>query len=534
MISGVISFDTVPMRSDRNGLDYAATFSKPARSVLVQAVDETGAVQDFSTTDDTGRYALTVPSLMNVRIQALSKMVSLESSVWDVDVLDNTSGNAPYALTGQSVSSDDADSVRNLHAPTGWDPDADGGDGAYRSVRASGPFNILDAVYQGLAKLTDVDESLTFPPLDVFWSVNNVPTDGTFSDGEVGGTYFVPSEPFRIVLVGAANLNTQEFDNHVIAHELGHFVQEVISRDHSMGGSWGLSRRLDPRIAFSEGWANAFSAIALDDTYYSDTFGARQQQAFGWDVERDETSSGNTGWYSPRSVQQIMYDLYDSDDDGADTISLGLGPLLDAFTDPEFIQGESLTTIYSFVDRLKANAPPGSDVEADIDAILSEEEIFGTGPFGKDELNAGALSSLFPSIYDGVSPFDVFRPLVLNGPATNVCSSDDYGTYNKLGIRSLFVFELDATTDLIMRAVETSPLDADNDTDPDFRIYENGVSWRNDSRQQDRLADSGADGRETWVGTLDDGTYVIDFYDWKNWEDNRSGDSCFEFTVVEN
>ena len=209
-------------------------------------------------------------------------------------------------------------------------------------------------------------------------------------------------------------------------------------------------------------------------------------------------------------------------------------PLLDVFTDPGFIEGESLTTIYSFMDRLKANALAGSDVDAGVDALMRAEEIFGTGPFGKGETNDGSLSALFPSIYDGVSPFDIFRSIIVDGPTLSVCSSDNYGTYNRLGVRSLFVFELDATTDLIMQAVETSPLDPDNNTDPDFRIYENGVSSRDDSRGQDRRADSGDDGEETWEGTLDAGTYVIDFYDWENWEDDTSGDSCFDFTLAEN
>ncbi|MEL7113132.1 MAG: hypothetical protein AAGK93_09365 [Pseudomonadota bacterium] len=537
MISGTISFDAVPLRSDREGLDYADTVEKPVRGVVVQAVDFTGIVQATGSTDEAGQYALTVPSLTDVRIQVQSKMVQSGTPGWDVEVLDNTSDDALYILTGQLVSSGDADSTRNLHAPSGWDPDADGGDGAYTSVRAAAPFSILDTMYLSLTKLSTADDSLTFPLLEVFWSRSNVPIYDDFDVGEVGGTYFSPGNslhPDRIVLLGAANLDTDEYDNPVVAHEFAHFIQEAISRDHSMGGPWGLTSGIDPRLAFSEGWANAFSAIVLDDTYYYDTFGPRQQRAFGWDIELDQTSSGRTGWYSPASVQQIMYDLYDSEDDGADTISLGLGPLIDAFTDPEFIQGKSLTTIYSFVDRLKANAPPGSELETAIDALMTDEEIFGTGPFGKDETNAGALSSLFPAIYDGVSPFDVFRPVVVDGPAMTICSSDDIGTYNRLGVRSLLVFELDATTDLIMQAVETSPLDPGTDTDPDFIIYENGVASENDSRGQDRLAESEDDGEETWVGTLDAGTYVIDFYDYDNWYDETSEDSCFDFTVAEN
>ena len=73
--------------------------------------------------------------------------------------------------------------------------------------------------------------------------------------------------------MGDANVDTDEFDHHIVVHEWGHFFSDQMSRDFSVGGQHSLTDLLDPRVAFSEGWANALSGLVLGNDRYIDTYG---------------------------------------------------------------------------------------------------------------------------------------------------------------------------------------------------------------------------------------------------------------------
>ena len=87
-------------------------------------------------------------------------------------------------------------------------------------------------------------------------------------------------------MLGAADNDTDEYDQHVVAHEFQHFLEDQVSRSDTPGGPHSLDERLDMRVAFSEGFANAFSAMVLNDPVYRDSFGASQGQVYRFDVEQ--------------------------------------------------------------------------------------------------------------------------------------------------------------------------------------------------------------------------------------------------------
>ena len=66
--------------------------------------------------------------------------------------------------------------------------------------------------------------------------------------------------------------DTDEFDQSVIAHEFGHYFEDRFGRSDSIGGDHGGSATLvDLRVAFGEGWGNAFSGMVLGDPIYRDS-----------------------------------------------------------------------------------------------------------------------------------------------------------------------------------------------------------------------------------------------------------------------
>ncbi|MBX2996206.1 MAG: hypothetical protein KF681_15380 [Bdellovibrionaceae bacterium] len=70
---------------------------------------------------------------------------------------------------------------------------------------------------------------------------------------------------------GSVCADTDHFDNSVILHEYGHFLEHVYATSDSPGGSHNGNKIIDPRLAWSEGWANFFQAVALGRPFYRDT-----------------------------------------------------------------------------------------------------------------------------------------------------------------------------------------------------------------------------------------------------------------------
>ena len=104
-----------------------------------------------------------------------------------------------------------------------------------------------------------------------------------------------------------------------------------------------------------------------------------------------------------------------------------------------------------------------------------------------------------------------------------VCSSAVNGTTNRLGVRDFASLTLTATTSLTITATKTSGAAAT--TDPDFFVWEEGVLFTS------RVADSAVADSETWTGTLDAGTYAIEFFDTNNFSSTSEADSCFDLSA---
>jgi hypothetical protein len=54
-------------------------------------------------------------------------------------------------------------------------------------------------------------------------------------------------------LLGKEDVDTDEFDTHVVVHEWGHYFESAVSRSDSPGGNHALGDLLDARLAFGEG-----------------------------------------------------------------------------------------------------------------------------------------------------------------------------------------------------------------------------------------------------------------------------------------
>jgi hypothetical protein len=208
---GRVSFATAAQDPDR-GLWYATPIQQPARGVIVRAVNPSAPTTIFATgsTDNLGNYSLSVAANTTITIEVVAHMVRDASQPlprWDVRVQDGTAGTNPYTFTDPASFNSSAGTAHNVAIPTGINAA-----GADTGTRASAPFAILDTVYLGIQTVIGVAPTSNFPALIVDWG------------SQATGTFFFSGNPQYIALMSDLATDTDEFDQHVIAHEFGHYI----------------------------------------------------------------------------------------------------------------------------------------------------------------------------------------------------------------------------------------------------------------------------------------------------------------------
>jgi len=483
------------------------------RRLTLQLMDgaSPSTVLTSTTTDDNGGYTVSVSANTDVFLRVRAELTQTGTQSFDVRVSDNTQGNALYALDGSNFNSGTTNSTRDLNAASGWSTTSN----SYSGPRAAAPFAILDAVFDGMALVLAADANAQLPALNIYWSINNRPSGSVNRPvGDIGTTSFFPSPASNpgIYVLGLVNNDTDEFDRHILVHEWGHYLEDALSRSDNFGGSHGLGQQLDLRVAFGEGWGNALSAMGTGDPEYRDSFGGSQNADFGFNVETRPNSAGsNPGWYSEESVHEILYDLFDADSDGVDSISLGFAPLYQVFVGAQRTT-PALTSLFSFIAGLKAARPQD---EAAIDALLAGQQIDSIADaFGSGETNAGNPPS--------VDVLPIYRTLSVGAPV-QVCSDNDYGTGNKLGVRSFVRFT--AGADASYQFTATQVITAQN-SDPDIGFFDQGFVVRSETTTPNT---------ETLTRTLTGGTqYVLSVYEFANTTPSSSiGRTCFSVSVAQ-
>ncbi len=537
-LNGTVTFDLVPTANVGGvwQLDYANTQSAPARGVTIEVVNGS-TVAATTVTDVNGAYSLSVASNENVFVRARAEISRVGSPAWDVAVTDNTQGDALYVLDSGTFMLGADGATQNLHAASGW------GTTSYTATRAAAPFAILDAVYDAMQFVLASEPGLEFPSLQIHWSPNNVPTVSAngpdASTGQIGSSVYVSGD--GIYLLGAEDQDTDEYDRSVISQVWGQFFLDAFGRDDSSTGPHAPGDQLDMRVAFREGFADAFAAMATGDPIYRDTQGPQQAQGFSFDVEGDPAANPNPypGWFSERSIYELIYNLYDSDanfvPDGSatqDNVALGFAPLFEVLTRP-FATTLAQTSVFPFVNALQQAQPQA--VSQNIDALVRAEGMNSiVDDYGGTETHFGTPATpLLASIYDSAT---------VNGSPAHVCSLNDFksaasGSIDKLGSRRYVRFSAPATGTYTFLATAVSPPGA---ADPDLVLQQAGAIATSDGPPSSACTQSWQTSpgvcTESFSTTLSPGDYTLEVYEWTNITDDPAyppiGDACFDVTVT--
>ena len=494
-ITGTITYDRVLADVSYGGiakLDYNNIKKLPSKYVVVKAIDREGKVVDQTVTDRKGHYTLHVPANTEIMIRVYARMYKEGS--WDVSVVDNTNMKAMYVMEGSYHSSGTEHNVRNLHATSGWS----GVD--YQGTRVAAPFAILDSISLAMDKVRDADPKAFFPQLTVNWSPHNIASPGDIDSGQIVTSHYDGKQ--QLWILGDANSDTDEYDDHIIIHEWGHYFEDQFSRSDSIGGPHSPGEALDIRLAFGEGWGNALSGIVTDDPIYFDTSGVGQ--SYGWYMNLESGAQKNPGWYSEGSVQRILYDLYDKNNESHDHTSLGFKPIYNTMVNRQK-NTKAFTSIFSFINELKAEV---SSQKHNIDKTVAYENINTINDsYGSNRINTANSSYSTP----------IYRTLYV-GDSLDICNANNYGVYNKLGNRSYVRVNIDSAGTYEFNAYPTSSYSSAQD--PDILIYET-------ARGHENIGISEQEGSpyDKLTITLSPGEYLLDVYD------ATFGNSCYSVSL---
>ncbi len=444
-VSGTVRFERIPFRSTLGqGLDHANPVPQPARGVAVRALRAgSQTVLASGATNENGVYSLQVPNDTRIVVQVIARLqqgTAQSAPRWDVRVQDGLDASTQFSYS--SAAFDSSAGAQNIRIPSGLSAA-----GTAIAARASGPFAILDTIYSSIQAVLQVEPGAVLPTLLVDWG------------SQTDGSYFAADDTRQwIALNWDLTEDTEEFDQHVIAHEFGHYLEHNFSRSDSGGGPHALGDKLDPRVAFSEGFGYAFAAFALGDTLLRDSFVNNGAQVDVNASVESNPSPANACWCSESSVWSILWDLHDDVNDGADRVSIGFQPLWDAMKGGHR-DTDAVTSIFSFITALKQVRPQDA---AAIDALVTAQNINAAGidDFASNETYA---------------PYANVLPLFTNVTAGNpvvVRSVDTGGRHNKLGNHRFLRFTPGASRPYTISVATSNPA---AEQDPDFIVWRRGT-----------------------------------------------------------
>ena len=174
--------------------------------------------------------------------------------------------------------------TRDVHAPSGW-----GGTQLQRDARRGavrGARHRLRGAGQGARRSR---RARPFRRCGCSGASTTCRPAAIAAQGQIGTTSFVPAtqRARSIYVLGKENVDTDEYDASVIAHEWGHYYQSAFSRDDSPGGSHSASASCStggwpsPKAGAMPGRASRWSAAN-----YTDSIGTAQAQGTNLDLTR--------------------------------------------------------------------------------------------------------------------------------------------------------------------------------------------------------------------------------------------------------
>ena len=379
-VSGSITAQapTIGTPTSRGGHDYSRLRSFPVRGVVVELLDRGAqdAVLMQTSTDANGRYAFAgVDAGRRVVVRAKAQLLKTRAAgqasgaQWNLTVRDNTSTTSPkalYALDSAEALTADGQQTVDLVATVGFNADgsplSDSG-----AERRSAPFSILEVAYSAMTKIEASDANVVFPDVNIYWSPKNTTASGGLERGDIGTSHYSSGGTLPgVFILGKADVDTDEFDQGVIGHEFGHWLQSVQSFSDNPGGSHASTDFKDASLAYGEGYGTAVGGLLTGNPLYIDTSGPKQAAGGVTDLDAPTAAGVRKGFYSEESVGYVLYQMGKR---------FGFTPFWRAVTSMKEVHYSA--TIFAFLERFVSQNP-----SATISDLLTAENLRSTDPLG--------------------------------------------------------------------------------------------------------------------------------------------------------
>jgi hypothetical protein len=380
------------------GLDYANPTDKPIRGAVVEVQNASGAKLGSTNTTETGTFSVSIPNTETINILVKASLGDSKTAPNTV-VIDNKRDDAVWVLSATGITTSGTDVSKTLTAASGRGSSTEVGVKAYTETRIAGPFAILDVIYEGQKRVKTVISDAEFPALKVHFSPTDTEEGSSFDGDDI------------LHIVAIDGVDTDEYDSLVVGHEWGHYLEDKFSRSDSTGGNHTRSDVLHPSLAFGEGYGYAVAAMILNDPLVVDTTGEGNTDGSGevnieldnvLDTEFNAAAQAvgvnvlSDGYYSEVSIQEVLWDLYDSGalDTDNDGLELGFAPIFKALNEGQK-NTKAYTSIFSFLHYLKVQVP---DDTAKIDALASAENIDASSNNEFEDPNGSVLPTLYTNV----------------------------------------------------------------------------------------------------------------------------------------
>lgn len=225
----------------------------PHAEVVVKNSD--GAIVQCGKTNETGAISLNIDK--SVGSFTVSVNSRADHSLLKASILSDVASNDYYSLT-TSFNVGSATMAVNVGTFT---------------ATASGPtvmgaaFHILYNIWTAnkFIRASISDPTFVTDKVTAYWKAGFNP--GTYVGTSSPLSFYIKGSRQLFILGGSSgNYSTVDFDHYddsVILHEFAHFLEDVYSVSDSQGGSHNGHFIIDPRLAWSEGFANYFQGAVV-------------------------------------------------------------------------------------------------------------------------------------------------------------------------------------------------------------------------------------------------------------------------------
>ena len=290
-----------------------------------RVTDKQGKLVQCGETNGQGFFTFKIPQLPTNKRYTLSINTRANNANIKISVLKSPEKNQFYALTTSFIAETDKD-IGTLNASSEKPQVLSGAFNIYNQILLANEF-LRKMV--GTCQESDCDNFSVAPKAAIYWKAGFNPSS-YISQNSDPVSFYVPGYR-RLFILGGQNgdvnySDTDHFDNSVILHEYGHFLEDVYGQLDSPGGTHNGNSVIDPRLAWSEGFANFFQAAVRNKADYIDTLGISSPGfpglAFMVDLESYNECDANTpgcdrarqngeGNFREFAITRMLWDAHD-------------------------------------------------------------------------------------------------------------------------------------------------------------------------------------------------------------------------------